>query len=97
MTARLLIEARNEADTVIRATERALGQGGHLIDDDEADRIRRAVDALKGVRRGNDRDAIRAHTDQLNQATLHLAEVLMDSALRETLTSKRVTEALGER
>ncbi len=97
VAARLLIEARNEAEAVIRATERALGQGGHLIGADEAARIREALDALRSVLGGNDRDAIREGTDRLNQATLHLAEVLMDSTLKETLASKRVTEALEKR
>ncbi len=94
VASRLLIETRNEADTVIRATERALGQGGGLIAEDEALRIREALEALRGVRDGGDRDAIREATERLNQATLHLAEVLMDSALKEALASKRVTEAL---
>jgi chaperone protein DnaK len=94
VAARLLIEVRNEADTVIRATERALGQGSHLIGADEVTRVREALEALRGVRDGYDRDTIRELTDRLNQATLRLAEVLMDSALKEALSSKRVTEAL---
>jgi len=94
VAARLLIEARNEADTVIRATEKALVQGGHLIDQEETARIREALEALRAVRNSNDRNLIREKTDQLNQATLHLAEVLMDSALKEALASKKVTEAL---
>jgi chaperone protein DnaK len=96
VAARLLIEARNEADSVIRATERALRQGSQLIGEDEVARIREALEALRGVRDGNDRDAIRSHTDRLNQATLHLAELLMDSALKEALASKRVTEVLEQ-
>ncbi len=94
VTSRLLIEARNEADTVIRATERALGQGRHLIDGDEAERIGGALATLLGVRDGNDRDSIRGATERLNQATLHLAEALMDAALKEALASKPVTEVL---
>ncbi len=96
VASRLLIETRNEADTVIRATERALAQGGGLIDQDETARINGALAALKAVRAETDRDAIREATERLNQATLHLAEVLMDSALKEALTAKRVTEALGK-
>ena len=96
VASRLLIEARNEADTVIRATERALGQGGGLIGEDEAARIKEALVVLKAVRGETDRDAIREATERLNQATLHLAEVLMDSALKEALTAKRVTEVLGK-
>ena len=96
VASRLLIEARNEADTVIRATERALGQGSGLIGEDEAARIKEALAALKAARDGNDRNAIREATERLNQATLHLAEILMDSALKEALTAKRVTEVLGK-
>jgi molecular chaperone DnaK (HSP70) len=94
VAARLLIETRNEADTVIRGTEKALVQGAHLIDQGEAARIRDALEELRAVRDSNDRNLIREKTDQLNLATLHLAEVLMDSALREALASKKVTEAL---
>ena len=96
VASRLLIEARNEADTVIRATERALGQASGLIGQEETAQINGALAALKAARDGSDRDAIRAATERLNQATLHLAEVLMDSALKEALTAKRVTEALGK-
>ncbi len=94
VAARLLIEVRNEADTVIRGTEKALTQGAHLIDQEEVARIREALEELRAVRDADERNLIREKKDQLNQATLHLAEVLMDSTLKEALTSKRVTEAL---
>ncbi|MFQ5519993.1 MAG: molecular chaperone DnaK [Candidatus Methylomirabilia bacterium] len=94
LPARLLIEARNEADTVIHGTERALAQGANLIDEDGTGRIREALEVLRTVRGGEDRNLIRQKTDQLNQATLHLAEVLMDSALKEALTARKVAEAL---
>jgi chaperone protein DnaK len=94
VAARLLIEVRNEADTVIRGTEKALTQGAHLIDQEEVARVREALEELRAVRDADERNLIREKKDQLNQATLHLAEVLMDSTLKEALTSKRVTEAL---
>ncbi len=92
--ARLLIEARNEADTVITHVERALRQGAHLTGEDELARIRAAVDALRRVRESEDRDLIRERTIALNHATEHLAELLMDSTLREALGSKRVAEIM---
>jgi molecular chaperone DnaK len=95
--ARMLIDARNEADTVIRATEKALGQGATLIADDEAGRIRTVLGELSAVRDGDEADRIRAATDRLNRATQHLAELLMDGALREALTNRRVTEAIEKR
>jgi molecular chaperone DnaK len=93
--ARLLIEARNEADTVITHVERALRQGAHLADDAEQARIRGAVAALRQAREGEDRDLIHRRTTELNQATEHLAEALMDAALRSALGVQPTADATG--
>jgi Fe-S protein assembly chaperone HscA len=95
--ARMLIDARNEADTVLRATEKALVQGSGLVSAEEADRIQAATAELRAVRDGEDIDGIRAATDRLNHETHRLAELLMDSALREALRNRRVTEALEKK
>ncbi len=94
VSARLLIEARNQAATVMHGTEKALARAEHLVDAEEAARIREALEALRAVLAGEDRDLIRHRTDRLNQATLHLAEVMMDSTLKEALASRKVAEAL---
>jgi Fe-S protein assembly chaperone HscA len=88
--ARLLIDARNEADTVLRATERALGQGGGALEAEEEARIRQALAALVVARRGENAEVLRAATDRVNQETRRLAELLMDSALRGALKDRRV-------
>jgi molecular chaperone DnaK len=90
--ARGLIDARNEADTVLRATEKALVQGAASLGAEEAARIREAVAALSAARHGEDAGAIRAATDRVNQETQQLAERLMDSALRDTLRDRRVAD-----
>ena len=90
--ARGLIDARNEADTVLRATEKALVQGAGSLGAEEAARIREAVAALSAARHGEDAGAIRAATDRVNQETQPLAERLMDSALRDTLRDRRVAD-----
>ena len=92
--ARMLIEARNEADTVLRATEKALVQGAPLIDVVEADRIRAAVARLRAVQDGTDADGIRAATDGVNRETQHLAALLLDSTLREALRNRQVADTL---
>jgi Fe-S protein assembly chaperone HscA len=89
--ARGLIDARNEADTVLRATEKALVQGAELLGPGEAERIRDAAAELEAARGGDDAERIGRATDALNHATQRLAEQLMDSALRDALTSRRVT------
>ena len=90
--ARGLIDARNEADTVLRATEKALVQGAEFLGAEEAARIREAVAALAQARHGEDAGAIRAATDRVNHETQQLAERLMDSALRESLRERRVAD-----
>jgi Fe-S protein assembly chaperone HscA len=92
--ARMLIEVRNEADTVLTHARRAVGQGGHLIDGPERTAIAAAVQALQEARDGTERDRIRDLTTALNRATEHLAEVLMDAALRGALGTRRASEIM---
>ena len=94
---RMLIEARNEADTVLVHAGRALKQGADLVPADERAAIEAAVAALRAARAGDDRDRIHDATTALNRATEHLAELLMDAALKGALGSRRTTEILGER
>src|SRR5947208_337005 len=92
--ARLLIETRNEADTVITHVERALRQGGELVSSEERESIRAALEDLRRVRVTDDREQIRDKTTALNRATEHLAEVMMDAALKGALGSKRAAEIM---
>jgi molecular chaperone DnaK len=92
--ARLLIEARNEADTVITHVERALAQGAALVGADERAAIETALEALRRARGRSDRDLIREATTALNRATEHLAEVMMDAALKGALGSRRADEIM---
>jgi molecular chaperone DnaK len=91
---RMLIETRNEADTVITHVERALRQGAPLVDAAERRAIETALAALKAVRDTEDRDAIREATTALNRATEHLAELMMDAALKGALGTRRAAEIM---
>jgi len=93
---RLLIEARNEAESVIVATEKSLRHpdfetiAAESLDAGERARIVAALDALKAVLAGTDRTAIHECTGALNAATRHLAEVMMNRSVREALAGKNV-------
>jgi molecular chaperone DnaK len=95
VSARLLIEMQTEADTVLHHVTRALRQATDLLETDERARIEAAAAALREARAGTDRDLIRERTVALNQATQHLAEVMMDAALRGALQSRRAEQILG--
>ena len=94
--ARLLIEARNEAETVIRATEKSLRSPEFTaiatteVTAAERERIDAALSDLKAVLNGPDREAIKNKTHTLNEATQHLAEVLMNRSVHAALTGKSV-------
>jgi molecular chaperone DnaK len=92
MDARLLIEARNEADTILRHTERAMVQGERLINQDERVRVQENISLLKEAIGGTDHRLIRERIDQLDKATIKLAELLMDSSLRSGLKDKKLSE-----
>jgi Fe-S protein assembly chaperone HscA len=92
--ARMLIETRNEADTVTTHVERSLRQGAHLVAAQERRSIDAALATLKAVRATQDRDAIREATTALNRATEHLAELLMDAALKAALGTRRAVEIM---
>jgi Fe-S protein assembly chaperone HscA len=96
--ARLLIEARNAAETVILATEKSLRRPDFAeiaaadLQPGERERIESALAALKQVMAGTDRDAIRDRTHDLNHATQRLAEVMMNRGVREALAGKNVKD-----
>jgi molecular chaperone DnaK (HSP70) len=95
---RLLIDARNEAETVILATEKSLRNPD--LDDvartdlkpGELERIRAALADLKQVMAATDRELIHEKTHALNHTTHHLAEVMMNRSVREALAGKNVTD-----
>lgn len=89
---RQLVEARNEADTVMRATEKALAERGDLVGEDEQESIRRALAGLKEAVAGEDHLAIRASIKQLDETARHLAELIMDNAVLAALKDRKASE-----
>jgi len=96
LAARLLIEARNEAETVIHATEKAL-RSPQLEDvaktelvEGERERIESALAGLKAALSSSDSGSIQQGTYALNEATHHLAEVLLNRSVRAALSGKRI-------
>jgi Fe-S protein assembly chaperone HscA len=94
--ARLLIEARNEAEAVITATEKSLRSPDFAeierteLTPDERKKIDAVLAGLKMVLNGSDRETIQKWTHALNDATQHLAEVMMNRSVRAALTGKSV-------
>ena len=69
-----LVTARNQADNLIHATEKSLKEFGDKVSEDEKKGIEEAIEALKAVLNGDDKDAIEAKTQALAEASGKLAE-----------------------
>jgi Fe-S protein assembly chaperone HscA len=94
--ARLLIEAKNEAESVVNATEKTFRAPDFPevarteLAPGEQKRIEQAMVGLKHVMLSSDRDAILQWTKVLNDATQHLAEIMMNRSVKEALTGKNI-------
>ena len=88
---RQLIEARQEGDAILQATEMALAEEQAAeLSPEEGRKIDQAMSALRAAMTGSDYKLIRTLSDELNQATLRLAELMMNRVLQTTLEGKRV-------
>jgi len=90
---RQTIEARTEAETILSATQKALTTPQAIsLPDDERATIDAAVAALKESVSGSDYKLIRKRIDDLNNATMHLAELVMNSAVSTALQGRKLAE-----
>jgi molecular chaperone DnaK (HSP70) len=96
--ARLLIDAKNEAETVIQATEKSLRSpdfdkiARSELAPDERGKIAAALADLKGVLGSDNREVIQEKTHALNHATQHLAEVMMNRSVQTALSGRSVDD-----
>jgi len=96
--ARQLIEARNEAESVIHATEKSLQSpdfaevAKNELAPNETKKIESVLAGLKMVLKSTDRETIQKWTHALNDATQHLAEVMMNRSVRSALAGKNVDD-----
>jgi molecular chaperone DnaK (HSP70) len=95
--ARLVIEARNEAETVLNATAKGLSDAQYaaLPDEDKAE-IGAAARNLREVMKTGNHQSIREAIERLSNATMHLAELIMNAAIARALKDKRVEEIDNE-
>ncbi len=95
---RQVIEARNEANTILSALEKGRrGSAWEQLTSDEREKIAKQQAALEAVMKADDYQAIRNAIDALNQGTMRLAELMMDSAVSSALKGKTFDQAdMGE-
>jgi Fe-S protein assembly chaperone HscA len=89
---RLLISARNDAEQILGALRKQLGEFGRLVPPDERTRMDEVEERLEAARKGTDRELIAKLVEELNEVTTPFAERIMDAAIKLALEKKSVEE-----
>ncbi len=75
-----LVNARNQADGMVHATEKSLRDLGDKVEEQERKDIQAAIDNLKDVIKSDDKDTIEAKTQKLAEVSSKLAERVYQQA-----------------
>ena len=93
---RQVIEAKNEAETILTAVEKGKSHAAwQILTTDEIAKIEQEIVHLKAAVQGGDYKLIRGAIEALDKATRRFAEVMMDSAVSGAMKGKTM-ESAGE-
>ncbi len=92
MHRRLLAEARVEADRAVTAVRAALSADADLLDNTERAAIEAAIEDVEAHCRADDRDAINAGVEALEETTRPFAEKRMDRGIRAALHGQEISK-----
>jgi molecular chaperone DnaK len=78
-----LVEARNQAESLIHATEKSVTEHGDKVDEAAREAIAAAVTDLKSVIEGEDTEAIQTKAQALAEASMKLGEAIYKAQAEE--------------
>ncbi len=87
------VDARNEADSAIFTTEKAIEELKDKVDAKEKDKATKAIEALKKSLEGSDVDDIKSKTEDLNKLAMDLSAKVYEEAAKANQTEN--TEPTG--
>jgi Fe-S protein assembly chaperone HscA len=90
MTARGLLEARNEANNILLSGDKFLLQNAAILSETEKAETRQLLDILRNLVPGNDKDAILAAMEELNAYTAPLAHRALDHNIQEAMKGQKI-------
>jgi molecular chaperone DnaK len=73
---RELVEAKNQAEALIHASEKTVSEGGDKLSESDRKPVEEAIEALKTAIQSDDLDDIKAKTETLGQASMKLGEAM---------------------
>ncbi len=87
---RSLLEARNEANNIVLAADKFVVQNAAILSDDEKTETLKLTAILRGAVAGDNKDAINAAMETLNEYTSPLAHRAMDVNIAEAMKGKKL-------
>jgi molecular chaperone HscA len=95
LDARVLIDARVEAQRILRATEKQLEENGDLLEAAERAAIDKAVEVLRDATTKADHRAITSSIEKLDRQSKEFAERIMNRGIERALKGHSVDEFQG--
>ena len=77
------VEAKNQGESLVHATEKSLEELGDKVPADEQDKVKAAIDDLKTALEGENKGDIEAKTQALTEASMKLGEIAYKQAQEE--------------
>ncbi len=95
LAARMLIDARVEAQRILRATESQLEENGDLLAAEERAQIERAAQEVREASAGQDHRAVTSAIERLDRQSKEFAERIMNRGIERALKGRSVDEFQG--
>lgn len=90
MAQRVLLEARNEANSILHASDKFIAQNKALFTEEELKTLLEYIAQLREAVKGEDKDLINKAMDELNNFSRPLAERAMDHNISDAMRGKKL-------
>jgi len=89
------VEARNQADALVHASEKSLADLGEKVRDEERKSIETAIESLKEALKAEDKDEIEARSKALAEASAGLAQRIYEEQAQQAGSEEAAAGAQG--
>jgi molecular chaperone DnaK len=91
------VEARNQAESLIHSTEKAMSEHGDKVSAEEKTAIEAAIASLKDAVKSDDAEAIKEKTNTLAQASMKLGEAMYKAQQAGDAAADAATDGAGSK
>ena len=90
---RALVEARNQAESLVHSSEKSLKEYGDKVSEADRTAIADAIAALKSAAEGDDVEAINARTQTLAEVSMKLGQAMYEASQKEAAEADAKADA----